>query len=170
MGLDVSFYSEVTVLGDDHEPSEDCWDDHSRIYVLEGFEHALGSLVQDRCYDATTERTDHIHHSYGGYNVFREALCLGILKVEPKEVWDDPQTYVDRPFYHQINFSDNEGVMGPEAAAKLAKDYADHREDFFVYLTTDYPHTAWIDSHQMAYDHWAKALATVGPNGLVDFH
>ena len=54
--------------------------------------------------------------SYHGYNAFRRALCRAALGVDPETVWDDRDAWAGHPFVLLIDFADNEGCIGPEAA------------------------------------------------------
>jgi hypothetical protein len=74
------------------------------------------------------------------------------------DCWENHST---GPFYELINFFDNEGTLGPVVAAKLAKDFADHRskaeqvEDVF-----------FVES----YREWDKAFQMAAKQGAVEFH
>lgn len=65
--------------------------------------------------------------SYSGYGELRRAIWSAANPdVEIKEMWADPQTYADRPYWEMAFFADNEGTLGPQACAALAEDFRDH--------------------------------------------
>lgn len=110
--------------------------------------------------------------SYGGYNAWRNELAklagyparpfdrFGTGNVQQRHdqgAWEA----ASGPFWELINFSDCEGVIGPEVSAKLAKDFADHQEK--------------ADQHESeyfreSYSDWRKAFEMASDNGAVDFH
>jgi hypothetical protein len=96
--------------------------------------------------------------SYGGYNAWRDQLSQVMLGKPAKDVWESP---IQGPFAELIHFADNEGVIGPKVAAKLAKDFADHQakaeqtgDDYFI----------------AKYNDWRKAFELAADGGAVDFH
>ena len=124
MALNITGYEHAEITPE-HDRTEDCLDDeHVMAFVYEGHEATLAGLVPDRCY-AVAGRVQGWNRDYESYNVFREALSRAALGVEPETVWKDPATYRDRPYYELIYFADNEGTVGPVAAAALAADFAD---------------------------------------------
>ena len=182
MGLDVSFYEQATLVHEDkhpralsepaNTPGEECWD-HFTVLWIEDFPDQADGLPHHSCWE-TSQRDAHIHHSYGGYNIYREWLCMAAYGVLPEDVWSDPEKYKGQPFYEQINFADNEGTIGPKTAAKLAQDYRDQREKvmaFFAepnrFFAADYK--GWQAEMPGKYDEWAAAFALVGESGLVIF-
>ena len=64
------------------------------------------------------------------------------------------------PFYELLNFADNEGTIGPEAAADLARDFAEHRERVRPELDDYFART---------YDHFEEAFKLAAGTGLVMF-
>src|SRR6185503_149712 len=63
--------------------------------------------------------------SYSGYNHWRTKLCRFAFGLEPQDIWTNPERYAGKPFFELIHFSDAEGAIGPETAAKLARDFQD---------------------------------------------
>ncbi len=96
--------------------------------------------------------------SYGGYNAWRDELARFIGRRSAKEFWDSGSP--SGSFSELIDFADNEGVIGPVVAAKLAKDFADNqtRADAFS-------DAYWRDR----YGDWRKAFTMAADNGAVDF-
>lgn len=183
MGLDVSCYGTATLVHATEHPralsgpkptrSEECFDTFTTPYVNPDFPDHADGIPVDSCWE--TERRDlHIHHSYGGYNVYREWLCYGALGVLPEVVWKDPDAWRGKPFFEQINFSDCEGVIGPNTAAKLAKDYREQREHMMAFFADpDRVFAAgygdWQQHLPEKYDEWAAGFALVGDTGMVLF-
>ena len=66
--------------------------------------------------------------SYSGYNEWRDHLARMAVGMSAKKIWASGWK---GPFVELINFPDNEGVIGPVVAAKLAKDFAEfeHRAE-----------------------------------------
>jgi hypothetical protein len=91
--------------------------------------------------------------SYGGWR-----NQLAILAGYPSEeaVWENP---VPGPFVELINFSDNEGWIGPVVAAKLAKDFDDHAAQAAA-ISPEF--------HEL-YRSWQRALALAADGGAIWF-
>ena len=80
----------------------------------------------------------------------------------PQAVWRAPDEYAERPFFELIHFADNEGTIGPEAAARLATDFADGSERWLSTAPVDH----WTRGK---YEEWAVAFALAADTGLVMF-
>lgn len=96
--------------------------------------------------------------SYGGYNAWRDELARVMHGRSAEELWDGK---VAGPFIELITFADNEGIIGPQVAAKLAKDFADHQakaeqvgDDYFL----------------AKYNAWRLAFELAADGGAVNFH
>lgn len=100
--------------------------------------------------------------SYGGYNAWRDWLARVAGWAGAKECWKS-KTPSERPFAELINFADNEGVIGPSVAAKLAKDFADNE-----------PRAVALDDDGLwpieLYRKWRRAFEMAADGGAVDFH
>jgi hypothetical protein len=164
MGLDISVY-ENAVLTDPHEREDDCYDGaHVFTYIDDGFEHALGGLLRDRCYSVSGKTQGFRAGSYSGYNAWREELSKAALGVEPSVVWNDHDRWCDKPFFELINFSDCEGVIGPTVAAKLALDFQQQSETVKPKLA------AVAEWYADMYETWQSAFELAADTGLVQFH
>lgn len=168
MGLDIRAFS-VATLTDEHAREGEFWcgiEDHKVVFCYDGFEQSLRGLVVGRCYDVG-QGVSIYHHagSYGGYNAWRDRLARVHLGVSARTVWRDPEAYRDRPFYELINFADNEGFIGPEAAADLLLDFEAGRDRWMVATDDD------VVDHddRRKYDEWTKAFRTAAGHGLVRF-
>jgi hypothetical protein len=165
MGLDITAYGHADITPE-HEVTDACWDAprHVRAFVYKGFERSLRGLVADRCYTVSGFSIDFRAGSYGGYNQWRQELCRAALGVSPETVWSDVGSFQDAPFFELIHFADNEGTIGPEAAADLA-------EDFRSMAVKVRPLLEGPDGYSAAkYDDWTAAFELAAKDGLVVFH
>ena len=161
MGLDALAYKAATLL-DPHEQTEDCWENHVLALIVDpSFHRSLRGLVADRCYEVEGVEAAHVGNSYSGHSRFRDELSRVFLGVESRTVWGSPDRYADRPFFELIHFADNEGTIGPDAAADLAADFAEGRTLWQSRVSDE-----WL-LHK--YDEWAEVFATAADGGLVRF-
>lgn len=87
-------------------------------------------------------RTHHIlTKSYTGYGVFREYLARAATGHGAKKYWKKQDKA--RPFYELINFSDAEGVIGPDACEDLYMDFGEHLSEFQLYLEQEIPESRY---------------------------
>jgi hypothetical protein len=161
MGLDVTALSKVKFISADGEYDE---------MTDRGYEW-IGRTNRDwldradgrtNGYYSYEERLDFPAGSYSGYGAFRHWLSSTMLGVAPAIVWGNSRTYQDKPFYELINFADNEGVIGPGPAKRLAEAFAAHdkqaRDD-------NAP-----GSYYEEYVTWWRAFELAAEDGLVEFH
>lgn len=103
----------------------------------------------------TAEKIYHFRAgSYTSYYYWRSDLCRAAIGVSPTDIWSGDVT--DGPFIELINFSDCEGVIGPETSSKLAKDFRDCRN-----LMPNDP------DFMRVYDNFHKAFEMAAQNGAV---
>lgn len=95
--------------------------------------------------------------SYGGYNEWRRELAALIGEPDLDAYWEQATS---GPFYELLNFADNEGVIGPVASAKLARDFAEHDAK-----AAD--RGGWFYEQ---YRRWRHAFELAADGGAVDFH
>lgn len=98
-------------------PNDPGWEAH-----LTGMEPGLYE------YTPATEQCHFRVGSYSAYNWWREQLSRFALGVEPNTVWEDPDRFSGRPFVELINFTDCDGRIGTQLAAKLAADFRSHED------------------------------------------
>jgi hypothetical protein len=163
MGLDITAYEAIKPWPHPIE-DEDDFDENDalRVYTDSSFRTRLGSLTEG-WYQSLGETHGFRAGSYSGYNRWRETLCDFALGVEPGFVWSRQIEYAGLPFYELINFSDCVGTLGPEVCAKLARDFADHRDTMAEASEGD--ETFWF-----LYGEWDKAFALAANGGCVVFH
>lgn len=61
--------------------------------------------------------------SYGGYAAFRHNLAALVGITDLPAWWRDPNP--ETPFFEILDFADNEGAIGSDACAALARDFAE---------------------------------------------
>lgn len=174
MGLDITAYTQLSPapsaeVDSDGNPVD--YNTHVRLRENADFPGRMAGLTDGGIYtyaDSMSFRAG----SYGGYNGWRDALAK--LAGYPEEEYDRFGGEVKAkshaaacghgavgPFSELINFSDCEGVIGPEVSKKLARDFAEWDErakaadDGFFYDR---------------YRHWRKAFEMAANGGAVDFH
>jgi hypothetical protein len=113
--------------------------------------------------------------SYSYYNWWREELCEFALDTEPEEVWMYPEDFVGRPFVELIDFTDCDGRIGTNVAAKLAADFTIHAARAKRYAarvthpdSPDDPEVGagWLQN----YRDFARAFRLAAKNGALAFH
>lgn len=144
MGVSITAYETIELVEDHRSPNGFCelrYDadgnqDHDQAYVYDVFTPSAAGLEllnkkdvirYGRCYRFKGQR-EHVGFSYGGYGMFRKALCKAAYGVGPKRAWGQPETYSGHPFWLMINFADNEGWIGPHAAAQLAGEFEENAD------------------------------------------
>lgn len=175
MGLDITAYPHVILVGAEHKPTEEKFceaeeDGRYHLFITEtqatDWPLSIRGLEVGRCYVPGEGETFGFRAgSYGTYNVWRELLSVYALGVKPETVWRYPERYVDQPFFELVNFSDCEGMIGPAACVDLAQDFAEHPE-VREKLLAEEPDGYYASK----FDDWAKAFALAADTGLVDFH
>lgn len=167
MGLDICVYEKAKLA--DPQPEGDAgWDDPNLVlaFVYDSFPRSLRGLEADKWYEVDGDIRSFRAGSYSGYGEFRDALCMAALGVPPQALWDDPAGYIERPFYELIHFADNEGTIGPEACADLARDFAEQREVVLPKWDPEDDIQAWFPEK---YDIWQDAFELAADTGLVQF-
>lgn len=131
MGFDVWAFSKARFIGTE-DPDDDESDDKSYyifaeceelVELLDGKEP--GYYVSD-----SGERFDFNGGPSWFFKQWRRALALTILDVEHKEILENPDEYVEKPFFELLYMTDNSGAIGPETSKCLAKDFQDFHDTF----------------------------------------
>jgi hypothetical protein len=165
VGLDITAYSHMQhrpdLKPDTDEEFEDAWNAGGvQAFWYEGFDESGSGLVQGDWYVAT-DQTDSLGFragSYGGYHRWRETLA-GHVGLTLRDYWE--RSNAGQPFYELINFADNEGTIGPEAAANLLVDFRAQKASY----------EASHDTYNVEkYNDWITALELASQGGLVHFH
>lgn len=194
MGLDITAYSRLKHVGmhekdpelNEGEPGGvDDWcyyDGHVQAFAYDCFPQSYrgipvigkkGEFVLGGCYETTpeTETIAFQAGSYGGYSAWRSDLAAQFNPAPitldlGRPVMAEPDPAL--PFYELIWFADNEGSIGPEAAADLL---ADFRECAAArYVMPDPSEGAWRKDGNTRYQLWTRACELAADGGLIRFH
>lgn len=167
MGLTITSYShlQITDMACSEYEDTDAWNP----YYIPGASmdwserewpgRAEGIPTSDAVYsfeDSMTFRAG----SYGGYGQWRDWLARVAGWGSAEECWASDNN-TSRPFWELINFADNEGVIGPVIAEKLARDFAENDEKA-CFMGDD-----WLYGH---YQKWRLAFEMAAKDGAVDFN
>ena len=169
MGLDISYYVNAKLVPDAERDDDGYPTDDSLVlaYVNSDFAEHADDIQHDAIYaydDSGAFRAG----SYGGYNEWRDALAEmagypalaeapnASRSVHAAAAWGG---HIG-PFHPLINFSDCEGIIGPQTSARLAADFAKHQ--------TKADAIGGYFAEQ--YRNWRAAFEAVAGNGFVDFH
>ncbi len=90
--------------------------------------------------------------SYGSYNDWRKRLSLAILSTPPEAIWSEPERFRGMPMVQLIDFSDCEGIIGPQTCAVLRRQFEFSREKFFVDRNVEQWHYEIYGNFQRAFD------------------
>lgn len=132
MGVDITGYRDAEpwdeITNENFEERECEFFDNGgiHVYTIECFRDRLDGAKEG--YYKSSGSVEGPSLSYGGYGAWRRALCEAFLFVPIETAWERSDVYDGKPFYELINFADNEGAIGSETSAKLAKDFAEHQE------------------------------------------
>ena len=152
MGLDISYYRKLTVVPDaeldkDGDPKD--YDNHVRFGRSMEWSESVwpgrNDPLEPNAIYSFVEKGKFHAGSYSGYGSWRRQLAEFANGDE---------------FHELIDFSDNEGTIGPIVSAKLAEDFErnqkradDHDDEWF----------------RIKYREWRKAFETAADSGAVDF-
>lgn len=179
MGVHIYAMSKLRLL-DPHERTDDCRENHETAYTYASFarsaegladadvESVLGGtmMVAQRCYERTdaTAHADILSMSYSGYNQWRTHLAKTVIGKDPKEIWANPNPKL--PFIDLINFADNEGCIGPIAAARLCDDFRNPNYRVVRDTFADETDWRWFAS---AWDGFLAGCELASDGGLIKF-
>lgn len=160
MGLDITAYNRLALVGR-HVASWCEEDHHVQAFVYDAFPQSFDGvdvIAQEKgclvggCYALTDATQTHRFHagSYSGYNDWRADL----------QAQFNPDRHPDKPFYELIWFADNEGTIGPAAAARLLHDFHDHADHYQP------RHRGFAEN----YADWTRAAELAADSGLIHFH
>lgn len=144
---------------------------HVVAFAYQGFERSMEGLEPGRCY--VVEGTPLSFHagSCTGYGEWRDDLSQTILG---KSAHDAYASLLENPvqsrfpFLELICFADNEGTIGPLAAARLYADFVSHRSEYLRSLESD--PAKRLFHYDDLYEDFTKAFELASNGGLVEFH
>lgn len=174
MGISIIAYSKLEYVPD--MTPEQAWDseDDSLLTTMAyaGFEASTRGLVgHDVVYTdgfiaagvyrltEDSQTVDVMSRSYRGYGLFREKVAA-LVGLTPSQVWADPAAHANDPFFELINFADNEGTIGPDAADDLLADFRQHH---------DLAHERLDEYDLAAYKGWLDGLTLAADHGAISF-
>jgi hypothetical protein len=163
MGLDITAHKNLIAPQDCEEVRDAAgdlkWDAGWHEVCLNNSFPSRGDGLQDGQVYKSEDSFGFRAGSYGGYNSWRDQLAKLAGYSNAQQCWATPEK--SGPFYELINFSDCEGVIGPDTSKKLAEDFATFER--MAGLHED----EWFRSK---YQDWKKAFEFASENGCVDFH
>ena len=123
MGLDIIAFEKIEFLCADPDSADSPYDvddeSFAHLYPNDDFPSRADALVRG-VYRSTGKRMEFRAGSYSGYSAWREALAR-LVGTTAERVFAGT---VPPAFGELIDFADNEGLIGPQTSAKLAKDFA----------------------------------------------
>jgi hypothetical protein len=160
MGLDITAYEKLTFVRPSVTNVDYDYPTETPVYVKRP-DRADGLVTG--IYRVDGETFEFRAGSYSGYNAWRAWLCRTMLQKTPEYVWSHLEDFVGKPFIELIDFSDCEGTIGSDVCAKLAHDFAAHRNVAERTQGED-------DYNLRKYDEWHKAFVLASSGGAVAFH
>ena len=163
MGLDITAYRRIAKVENPELKNGELinWDTEFMVSYLEEW---------DRCFPGRAEGIENnsVYNwsdkfcfrvgSYHGYSSWRSQLANLAGFKDEDDFWKNAEN--STVFYELINFYDNEGIIGPVVAAKLAKDFSAYREK-----------AQQIGGYFFEkYCEWQQAFEMAQDNGAIIFH
>jgi hypothetical protein len=167
MGLSIYATSKIKLVGNiiDDEPAE------NDINVYPGTFNRISGL-EVGIYKPTGESIEYDFHAgaYSTYNWFRRNLSAAIFGVAPEQIWENNEAYEGRPFFELIEFSDCDGIIGPDISKKLYEDFETHRSSMIKFCLDNFINDDSSYDYTMGmYDNFTTAFKTASDGGLVLF-
>lgn len=175
MGLDITAVRGASLLAP-HPQDEKDWDEkccygtgewkRNRYHLSHdnGEFPEQGEGILRGCYSVR----EHFHFragSYSGYSAYRRHLAAAVGVMDLGRWWQKPTVV---PFAEQLNFSDCEGVIGPQTATKLLKDYKEWVQPFRRQIQRAAPME--LEWYEQCYQNWIRAFQMAADGGFVVFH
>jgi hypothetical protein len=168
MGLDITAFRQLTPTPDVALDSygapvewEKYWRPHAIAWAEKHWPGRAEGVTEGTIY-AAAETMNFRAGSYGGYNEWRHWLARVMGYASAQDFWN--RAPAGSPFYELINFADNEGVIGPVVAAKLAQDFAENERRAEECAEGSQPF--YMDRYRT----WKRAFEMAADGGAVDFH
>ncbi|MGF6573897.1 hypothetical protein ABH945_006019 [Paraburkholderia sp. GAS333] len=169
-GLDVTAYSELTEVKSPVVSSEGRPQGENQVILSPvDFPERFRGLEAEKVYQFESS-FDFRAGSYSGYNIWRNELAK-LAGYEPTlsrrdnavEVRYDETVWKleGGPFWELIDFSDAEGVIGPDVCRKVYRDFVRYRSQ-----AEQVPDANFLES----YGNWMKAFKKCAQNGAIVFH
>ena len=154
MGLDITAYKNIRI----RELTKD--EEGEYYFSNSGFKQSNMPILENKEIQIEFDDVfDFRAGSYGGYNSFRNQLCLASNNISADELWKSENENLK--FYWLINFSDCEGYIGTDYCKILYDEFIKYEKEVKEKLSIDY--------HDK-YDKFKEAFKLAFDNGLVNFH
>jgi hypothetical protein len=160
MGLDIHASSKVVKANNA---------DEANYFIRRGPNHVdQAQDLQVGEYSESPESRSHGFRagSYSGYNQFRRGISQIILGKMPEEIWGNETSYMGKPFFELINFSDCEGHFGPLVSKKLHKDFVDNRDKYIAEIAPLNPYPGY---YEKVYDDFMLGFEIASDEGILQF-
>ena len=109
MGVDISALKLKKYLGKEYtEEIGKKYDGARTVFSMNFLPIHHLTKFEEGVYDTEYLDSPDFSMSYGGYNRFREQICLMAHGVMPDIIWSNINEWVGKPFIEFINFADNE--------------------------------------------------------------
>lgn len=128
---------------------------------------------QSEGYDGVYVQDGLVHQfnvgSYIGYDSFRTLLSNAIHGVRSDELWKEGSDFGwGDPFFEIINFTDCNGVIGPDLSAKLFQDFDEYEDQFKEYIEEN--QDTQNEKAVRLYGQFRAAFKIAADTGVVIFH
>jgi hypothetical protein len=160
MGLDIAVYTDLEFVRSEPVTDSD-YEDYIHIFVNPDFPASRAAPLKTGFYEGV-DVMGFRAGSYGSYNRWREKLSQLVLGVEPRLVWVNEAEFKHMPLFELIHFSDCEGVIGSEAAARLAGHFAAYEGEA---RDNDDPYGSFFEIYQ----NFSKAFDLAATGGAMVF-
>ena len=151
MGLDITAYKNIKII-ESEEPEYYFSNTGFPQSNMIDFENKEIQINFD-------EEFDFRAGSYGGYNKFRNELCISVNNISDEELWASKDESLK--FYWLINFSDCDGYIGTSYCKILYDEFVKYEDEVKSNLQ---------DYYHIIYDNFKEAFRLGSDNGLVSFH
>ena len=154
MGLDITAYKNIRI----RELTKD--EEGEYYFSNSGFKQSnMPNLENKEIQIEFDDGFDFRAGSYGGYNRFRNQLCLASNNISADELWKSENENLK--FYWLINFTDCDGYIGTDYCKILYDEFVKYEKEIKLSLDEYYYQT---------YDNFKEAFRLGADNGLVSFH
>lgn len=161
MGLDISAYPRTTKATDESDRTLFGNPAFPGRFTMPDGEHAADG-------DPFSFRAG----SYSGYSWWRRNLCFQAFGVSPEELWADDDSFsrflalpIVGPLALMVNFTDCDGCISGDVAAKIAPALRHVRDNFDEAQLDQMEEGSFVGR----LDNFIKAFEIAAPNGVVIF-
>ena len=151
MGLDITAYKNIKII-ESEEPEYYFSNTGFPQSNMIDFENKEIQINFD-------EEFDFRAGSYGGYNKFRNELCISANNISDEELWASKDESLK--FYWLINFTDCDGYIGTSYCDILYDEFCKYEDEVKLKLNEYFHET---------YDNFKEAFRLGQESGLVSFH